>query len=48
MDESTIIAHSCPPINYPEPQYIRGRQEDPVSKSVLNDEIKMSEITKVV
>jgi len=44
MDESTIIAHSCPPINYPEPQYyIRGRQEDPVSKSVLNDEI-----TKVV
>lgn len=37
MDESTILAHSCPPINYPEPQYyIRGRQEDPVSKSVLN------------
>jgi hypothetical protein len=44
MDESTIIAHSRPPINYPEPQYyIRDRQEDPVSKSVLNDEI-----TKVV
>jgi len=38
-----MIAQSCPPINYPEPNYyIRGMQQDPMPKSILKDEIKMS------
>ncbi len=36
-----MIAQSCPPINYPEPNYyIRGMQQDPMPKSILKDEIK--------
>jgi len=42
-----MIAQSCPPINYPEPNYyIRGMQQDPMPKSILKDEIKMSKMTQ--
>jgi len=48
MDDSTILAQSCPPINYPEPNYyIRGMQQDPMPKSILKDEIKMSKMTQI-
>lgn len=47
LDEQQMLAQSCPPVNYPEPRYyIRGRQQDPLPKSILKQEIKFTKMTK--
>lgn len=47
LDEQQMLAVSCPPVNYPEPRYyIRGRQQDPLPKSILKQEIKFTKMTR--
>lgn len=47
LDEYQMLAQSCPPVNYPEPRYyIRGRQQDPLPKSILKQEIKFTKMTR--